>query len=213
MKKVRLIGDIHGDWNFYKDFLLLPTTPSIQVGDFGYGFNHPKDELMLDWQKENLQHKFIRGNHDDKCQCLRSESYIPDGFWDKQNNIMYVGGAWSIDYGMRVEGVDWWEDEECSTDTFKTIYNTYVEVKPRIMITHDAPLQIPRWTGLLQKGEFQMVTRTGLWLERMLRAHRPDLWVFGHWHKSVDKTLEGTRFVCLNINETKDLDLDTLELT
>ncbi len=213
MSKVRLIGDIHGAWQYYRDYLIDPDMPSVQVGDFGYGFNSSKDELMLKWQEENPQQLFIRGNHDDIGQCLLSKSYIPDGFWDKQNDIMYVGGAWSIDYGFRVEDVDWWADEECSTSTFKHIYENYKQVKPRIMITHDAPLNIPCWTGLLPKEAFQMTTRTGLWLQRMLNAHKPDLWVFGHWHQSMDQTTEGTRFVCLNINETRDLDLNTMELT
>src|SRR5262245_14865759 len=27
--------------------------------------------------------------------------------------------------------------------------------------------------------------------------HKPKLWVFGHWHRSFDKALRSTRFVCL----------------
>lgn len=214
MSKLRLIGDIHGAWTYYKDHLIDPNIPSVQVGDFGYGFNYSKDALMLHWQEENPTQRFIRGNHDNVKVCRKSKNYILDGWREEDGSgIMYVGGAWSIDYGLRREDVDWWADEENSTQDFEYIYECYKEMKPRIMITHDAPLHPASWIGLLPKGSFQMVTRTALWLERMRQVHKPDLWVFGHWHKSVDRTAEGTRFVCLGIEEVKDLDLDTLEMT
>lgn len=212
MRKVGFIGDIHGDWDKYK-LLVDQVETSVQVGDFGYGFDHKADEEMLEWQKEHPQHLFIRGNHDNPAQCLKSQTYIHDGFTDHQNGIMYVGGAWSIDYATRVENINWWHEEECSTDTFKRTFDLYKDFKPRIMVTHDAPFYIPKWTGILSDKDFHMLTRTGVWLQRMYNVHQPDLWLFGHWHKSVDQTIEGTRFVCLNICETRDLDLDTLELT
>jgi predicted phosphohydrolase len=215
LSKVRLIGDIHGAWDYYKNYLIDPDLPSIQVGDFGFGFNSKKDQEMLKWLEANPDQRFIRGNHDDPSVCNLSKNYLPDGYVynDEEYPIMYLGGAWSIDYGLRREFVDWWPDEECSTDQFEKFYETYKEVKPRVMITHDAPLQVASWIGLLGKGDFQMTTRTALWLGRMLHVHKPELWVFGHWHKNIDKTTEGTRFICLGINETRDLDLDTLELT
>lgn len=212
MRKVSFIGDIHGDWTRYK-LLVDQVETSVQVGDFGYGFIHKADEYMLEWQKEHPQHRFIRGNHDDPNQCLRSPTYIPDGFMDHQNGIMYIGGAWSIDYAMRKEGCDWWPDEECSTRLFEKLFDLYLDFKPRMMVTHDAPLKIPRYSEILSAKDFQMVTRTGLWLERMRYSHKPELWMFGHWHKSADKQIEGTRFICLNINEVKTVDLDTLEVT
>lgn len=181
------------------------------MGDFGFGFNKKSDERMLKWQAENPNHLFIRGNHDDRAVCRESDNFIEDGeayIWD---HLMCIGGAWSIDYAQRREGRSWWPDEECSSEEFDRFTETYLQAKPRVMVTHDAPMQIPNWHKFV-RGDLQ-ITRTGLRLGQMWQKHKPDLWVFGHWHLSFDKTVEGTRFICLNINEWVDLDLNTLEVT
>ena len=74
----------------------------------GLGFSGvylPHDEVM--------NHKFIRGNHDDPQACREHPYWIKDGLIE--NDIMYIGGAWSIDREYRTEGVSWWRDEELSS--------------------------------------------------------------------------------------------------
>jgi hypothetical protein len=41
----------------------------------------------------------------------------------------------------------------------------------------------------------------------MLQFHQPKVWVFGHWHRSFDNVINGTRFVCLDELETKEIDV------
>lgn len=211
-RKVRLIGDIHGNFSYYKT--LLDCEASVQVGDYGLGFRRQADEEMLDWAGDNLQHKFIRGNHDNKAVCKTFPNYIHDGFYDHQNSIMYIGGEWSIDYASRREGVSWWPDEENSHNDFDNFHKLYTSVKPRIVISHGAPLTIPK-AGCILNPQFgpEMWTRTNLRLYKMWQDHAPKLWIFGHWHKSMDKHLDGTRFICLDVNEYIDVNLDTLEVT
>ena len=31
----------------------------------------------------------------------------------------------------------------------------------------------------------------------MFEYHRPDVWIFGHWHRSASAVVDGTRFQCL----------------
>jgi len=209
----RFIGDIHGDFHYYKQVLLSGVESSVQVGDYGLGFNKSVDAEMLKWADENRQHKFIRGNHDNKTVCQTFPNYIPDGYFDHQNKILYIGGAWSIDYWARKEGINYWADEECSTQTLSQIILNAVDFKPRIIVSHDAPDSIPTELQLHNPAFGGPVrTRTGAYLEFLFSRWKPELWIFGHWHKSSRKEIGGTKFICLGINEFVDINLDTLEM-
>jgi predicted phosphodiesterase len=52
-----------------------------------------------------------------------------------------------------------------------------------------------------------MKTATSSLAQQMYTIHKPDLWIFGHHHKSFDETIGGTRFICLNELESKVFDL------
>ena len=208
--KTRIIGDIHG--KFY-DYQLLTEAQehSIQVGDFGFGFNDYWDDRAVDWHGANPGHRFIRGNHDNPAQCKKSSGFIQDGF--VENDVMFIGGAWSIDWGYRTEGVDWWRDEECTMEQFYHIISVYEQVKPRIMITHDAPLSVTEQmfikTGRAMGGSNarSIKTLTGSALQMMFEIHQPDEWYFGHWHHTVKETIEGTQFQCIGECDFVDVEL------
>lgn len=213
MKKMRFIGDIHGKVHDYSQLLKeaeKEQIPTVQIGDFGFGFISPDIEDNLNKQFEQSNHKFIRGNHDDPARCRQSPGFIKDGTVDEENNIMYIGGAWSIDFFRRTPGINWWEDEECSFDQLMEMIEVYETVKPRIMITHDAPqelstdLIIRRGLGM---GNNVYPTKTGQALQTMWEIHKPDIWIFGHWHNSVDENVDGCRVICLDELEWKDIEL------
>lgn len=216
----RLIGDIHGtvyDYQMYsiKDF----KGPTIQVGDFGIGFSGPYwHEQVSNWQTQNPQHRFIRGNHDNPVMCKTMPGYIPDGH--VENNVMFVGGAWSIDnpeappgWYRRTKDIDWWEDEECSDTQFDLFLDIYRTVKPSVMITHDCPHiashELFFRTGLVKGTEYQ--TRTATALQKMWEVHKPDFWFFGHWHHTVHAKINGTHFQCIGELDYIDFDLNTME--
>ena len=50
-------------------------------------------------------------------------------------------------------------------------------------------------------------SRTRQALDAMFDIHKPDLWLFGHWHDSQDRNVMGTRFICLNELEYKDIEI------
>lgn len=206
---IRLIGDVHGKFSQYRR-ILKNSPPSIQVGDMGVGFlkwphgdpyQNPPFDLMV-----KGSHRFIRGNHDNPSACRRHSRWIEDGH--DENGIMFIGGALSVDRAWRIEGFDWWPDEELPVEALNILTDYYTELKPRIMITHDCPEEIAQEMGRrslrIEKLDPRFASRTRQAFQSMWSAHSPELWVFGHWHHSADFTVNGTRFVCLAELEYRD---------
>jgi len=208
--KIRFIGDVHGKFTPYKN-IIKDVPVSMQVGDMGVGFfredyisgqripeTNPPFDVM-----ERGDHTYIRGNHDNPAVCRRQKHWIPDG--TMKNNVFCVGGAVSIDKEYRVEGLTWWPDEELSHQELLTVYDDYVKLKPRYVMTHETPSCISDMFGL---RKYPIMSNTPKALEYMWEEHKPDVWVFGHWHLSFDRVIMGTRFICLNELEYIDLEIE-----
>lgn len=218
MPKTRFIGDVHG--HKYELSLVLDGIPDdvtsvVQVGDMKVGFGqgdywHESLEDML----QAVNGRFIRGNHDNPAQCRQMRTWIRDG--RIEGKTMYIGGAWSFDYLYLTQGVDWWEDEQLSYVQFDGIISTYQMIKPRVMVTHDVPQSVAKHLffseGRHLHNRPQFKTLTGSAFDEMLRIHKPDLWIFGHYHYDIDEVVDGTRFICLNELSYADVDLETLEV-
>lgn len=213
MTVTRIIGDIHGKWYDYQT-VTETVENSIQVGDFGIGFSGDYwHDCVNDFHSENRGHRFIRGNHDSPQKCKNDMlGYIDDG--TVENDVMYVGGAWSIDRQWRVEGQDWWRDEELSYEEFDRTISLYDVVRPSVMITHDCPSSVSYElfikTGKALSGK-QFETRTAQALQAMFEIHQPKFWFFGHWHRTKQMTVNGTHFHCLGECDFVDFDLDKKE--
>lgn len=226
MALTRLVGDIHGMYNDYKFYSLginrtyhmgdtIPPSRSIQLGDFGVGFN--QKEFWHDSINEfhsTGEHRFIRGNHDNPSRCKKMTGWIPDG--TVENDVMFIGGAWSIDnpnappgWHRRTVGYDWWEDEQCSREQFEQFIDIYSTVRPRVMITHDCPHNIAGemfWNSGFIKGP-RYNTTTADALQVMFEIHQPDEWYFGHWHKTMSYKSGRTTFQCLGELDYIDVEL------
>lgn len=193
---MRFIGDIHGCYTPYIE-IAKQAEKSVQVGDFGVGFGDAETfNAIADKFHADGNHRFIRGNHDDPVMCKERVGYIPDGTYE--NGVMYIGGAKSTDIQYRLmNGLKWWEDEELSYDEFILLLHKYEELKPDIMVTHDAPKRfVPGYS-------VHSLTRNAL--DIMFEIHQPRLWIFGHHHtRHTDKIL-GCEFVCLGINDYIDI--------
>lgn len=208
---MRLIGDVHGKYRQYER-IIAGVPASIQVGDMGIGFRSwPHGELSANPPYDKMvkhQARFIRGNHDNPGVCKKHSQYIPDG--QVEDGVMLVGGALSIDQHLRQEGFSWWPEEELSIAELNELVDQYLRVRPRVMITHDAPREVgDQILGILQVRGMgnpygKLESRTSQAFQSMWSAHSPELWVFGHWHLSFDHILRGTRFVCLAELEYRD---------
>lgn len=224
--KIRFIGDIHADWAEYYSILNTPGDYdySIQVGDYGVfpGFtgNFIVNEDGQDVWRYNTQiltentwikyptsfgdnHYFIRGNHDHPRAIKYIQGFLEDGTIFK-NSIFCLGGARSIDQHRRTEEVSWWRDEECSSREFEEYIDRYEKIKPDFVVTHDFPESV---TEKLFTRYPENVPITRAALQVMFNIHKPKLWIGGHWHRRADANIDGTRFICLGINEYRDIDL------
>lgn len=210
---MRFIGDIHGKFKQYNK-IVKACDASIQVGDFGMGFpgghKHPWSYKPAGRQALYRNQRFIRGNHDNPAACANAGGkwWIPDGTVEmiEGAKVMFCGGAHSIDQAKRLEGVSWWRGEELSIEAFNKIIDKYEREKPDVMVTHEAPEYIIRGT-MKWKEKVLLPSRTRQAFQAMWEMHSPKLWVFGHWHQSVDTIIDGCRFVCLNELEYKDINL------
>lgn len=202
--KTRFIGDIHGKMLPYLG-LLDECENSIQVGDFGFGFGAKGEAEFIDSMLDEMpgNHRFIRGNHDSPKEAAKSPRWIKDG--TIENDMMLIGGAHSIDRDYRIDGVSWWRDEELSHEELNGLISLYAFVQPKIMVTHTAPISIPR--DHMGFKIFGNGSRTELALDEMLHTHRPETWIFGHWHKDFDLYIGRTRFICLNELNYIDLEI------
>lgn len=206
----RLIGDVHGKFDRYKK-IIAGCERSIQVGDMGVGFRNRHGEVKNNpphYAMVRGDHRFIRGNHDNPAECRKHSQFIADG--TVENDVMFVGGAVSIDKVYRTEGISWWPDEELSAAELNQIVDVYAVVKPRVMITHECPESVAEIICRRMpssKLDPRFASRTRQAFQSMLEIHQPESWWHGHWHLSIDHVVNGTRFICLAELEYRDVDL------
>ncbi len=232
-----IVGDLHGKVSEFRNLITRRTQPEdtiIQVGDVGFGFDTIPDF------PDNV--KLIRGNHDGPNEARAHKNYLGDwGYWE-EHDLFYVGGAWSIDYAWRQawnlkEKSDWlkwksqsskpprkiwWEDEELSQEELDKATELYAKIKPKIMITHEAPASIVphvlskvtldlstsplvnvEWEKYRDESSYNrpeklecIKTRTSTALQGMLEIWRPKFWCMGHYHISKIVDTGSTLFKC-----------------
>ena len=200
--KITIIGDVHGKTDQYQKMLRqkYKGQRTFQVGDMGVGFAG-----IPGLHKDIMgggEHYWIRGNHDDPAQCRKTIGYAGEyGYWE-EDKLFFLGGAYSIDYAWRIPGKSWWADEELSWEELDKALDLYIKTKPRFVISHEAPQAPATWLLTMIAPGFRpekiVSTRTGSAMQRMLDYHKPEKWIFGHYH--IDKTFEfqGVEFTCVN---------------
>lgn len=236
---LRLIGDIHGHIAEYEK-LLEGCEYSLQIGDMairGYAFDQDPE-----------RHKFFGGNHDNYDMIDNSPNNLGDfGVWDVPDfgPIFWVRGGFSVDYRSRracderignvVFIQDWWEEEEISHARCYEALDLYKQVKPKILVSHECPLNIvkfvcrPDFVYSLGYDNPIIKTKTNQLLQAMTDYHAPKLHVFGHYHQYFDQYIKGsigqvihegyseeeldgfTRYVCIEICGTFDLPVNYVE--
>ncbi len=189
-----IIGDVHGKVNdYWKIIQKYKDQHSIQVGDFGFKKEHEWFLGNIDCKK----HKINFGNHDDSTYLNKAHSM---GDYSFDQGIMTIRGAYSIDKSFRTENIDWWANEELNYQEMQMAIDFYELNKPKIIISHDCPHEVRQYLfGINDKS----MTTNGL--QSMFEIHQPDIWIFGHHHKSRNDIINKTQFTCLAELETKIL--------
>ncbi len=227
MKKVILLGDVHGNYHTIYDKLhkgILDDCLLIQVGDFGLGFREKglEQEEMKSLNKclkrKKCELLVIRGNHDLPAYWKNSElnqhfnktysniTLLPDYYTKVINGkkVLFVGGAISIDRLWRKEGVSYWSGEELDEPRFPITEHD-------ILIAHTCPSRF----NVSIKGGNDFIKRClkedpnlelDLKRERSIMDHIArasgvkKIW-HGHMHNSMDQEIDGVKCRCVNIEE------------
>lgn len=185
------IGDVHGE------FYLLPKWKQFtQVGDLGVGFGD--DESALD----NLDMRFIRGNHDNPEHCNKHPKFIGD--WKLEDGVLYLSGAGSIDKFHRIWGVDWWPNEELTHLQMEEVLALPDETEVHTVVSHDCPHAC--YPMLLSHHHMDSFT-TPKFLDQVLFKFNPRQWVHGHHHTSKKYRVRSTQFHSLAIGEQREIDI------
>ena len=199
-----LLADTHGDELPTKRALNTGRkigAPVVHLGDMGFSYKRfaaaPQTELML-----------VGGNHDNYSALLGTDSppcYLGDfGPVPGSSSAFFVRGARSTDREARMEGVDWWREEELESDAMGAALAAYEAMRPAVVLSHDCPESI---LPHVLCGDRGMRSATGALLEAMLRVHRPEVWYFGHHHRPLLMKEKSTYFRCLESCEILEADL------
>lgn len=215
MAKLRIFGDIHGDYQWYIKHVQKANYHGIstfQLGDFGIGFGGKgqaeKDEKWLtDSLGFALMNRFGPGNHDNPLYCRNSPLCVGYYNYFPQMDVFWSGGAYSVDKDWRTEHINWWKEEEMPYSDMMECTHLYQKNLPSIMISHDAPWEVVGYMFphcLLDGGDGSMTNKH---LSNLFSIHKPKLWFFGHHHKTMTYELDGTKFMCIGIKDYVDIDI------
>lgn len=187
-----VIGDIHGDLELYKSYMDQEEAEgrkTIMLGDLGFKSEH-------DWAKENMNtdfHRMINGNHD--YPYYLDAEYNLGNYWVNSEydcEVMTIRGAKSIDQHHRIEGRDWFREEELTIVEFNDVIRAVQEYKPMVIVSHD----IPQFAKEAIWG-YRDKTRTGQGLDAVWQSSRPLYWFYGHYHRNRTSNIDATTFICV----------------
>lgn len=167
------------DWNFLKVF---PLCQKFNLLDFIINDNRAKLDLRT-YDLEKL--KNIPNNL----------YYCSPGYIEKINNVnvLFLGGEWSEDHYLKIEGVDWFKNEELNPsqqidvlDHIKKFLKTGETIG--LVCAHSAP-------EIILKKYFNLKSSTTpLFYNEIWKLTNPRHWIFGHWNKHIQELNNNTWF-------------------
>ena len=220
--RIMVVGDIHGDFLFLNK-LIKEKKPDLLIscGDFGWWPKCHDTEGMISspttsrtWKLfgaiENGDCKilFAPGNHEDwdaldKIEASGNTEVMPNIFYmprgsvytlEDGRNILFFGGAESIDKARRTQGVSWFPQEVA---TQKDIFLLdKIKHKIDIVVSHTCPTLFSQMDAEFPE---KMKDPTRRILDYILTTFKPELWVFGHYHTFLEGNSMECRFTCLDM--------------
>lgn len=219
---ILLVGDIHGEFGKLNTLITKKKPCLVlQCGDFGWWpgmsardmclqddyslqrippWRHDgiKSEVPVHWCDGNHEDHLSLETHQDKGDAIELYSNVifqprgsvltlPDG-----RNVMFFGGATSIDRDMRTPGFDWFHHEVPTLPQLKRA----MDYKGRIdiIVSHTAPVEFAIHGDFLCRVDDP--TRSDL--SHLLQKFQPSKWFFGHWHRDVHGNYGSTEWQCLS---------------
>lgn len=219
--RVMFAGDIHGNvehmrWLGYMAYEQGCDT-IVACGDFGYWphltfgkqFLREVEAVCEGW---GLTLYWVDGNHEnhDMLQALRGETtgvvhlgrrtiWVPRGQVFELGELRLIGhgGAYSVDWEDRMEGVSWWRGETISEGDLMRVREQVASSSWEpvdIAVTHEAPLPGEDNGPLTYKDEIPESWAQRERLSEIVRLVEPSLVFCGHHHRRASfDTKEGVR--------------------
>jgi len=219
-----VVGDTHCRFGALNQFINKHRPRNILVcGDFGYWPRFADCKLS---QIKNPKTKiyFCDGNHEDHqaleefkkevkpVEVAKNIFYMPRGsvLQRRGHNILFIGGAESIDKAYRVEGHDWFPQESITDEDLNRLPNR----KITMVISHTAPSFMKEAMGYPYKGDIawgdEMVcppnivdngkfTISSYKLDEVFEKYHPQIWCYGHFHRNFYSFQSGCHFYGLTM--------------
>lgn len=204
---IYIVGDTHGDQRFFYNERFLPGGDLtagdhlIICGDFGYILNNDATEMFYLDGLEVLPYTilFVDGNHENFpalyaypivewhggrahqirkniFHLMRGEVFDIDG-----KIFLAMGGAYSIDRSLRIEGQSWWPQEQPNHEEYRNAEANLEkhDFKVDYILTHTLPCSaVAHVCAEPNQQEAELAT----FLEWVMRHTAYKHWYCGHWH-------------------------------
>ena len=209
---IYVTGDTHGDFSRIANFCARMNTKSddimIILGDAGINFyggwrdQHKKEFIS----KLPITLFCIHGNHERRPATIPSykeivwhggavfvEEQFPSILFAKDGEVydlnglraIVIGGAYSIDWMLRIPGRSWWADEQPSQEIKERVEAKLDELdwKVDLVLSHTVPLKYEPVEVFLPGVDQQKVDKaTEKWLGQIEERLQYDKWYAGHYH-------------------------------
>lgn len=213
---IMIVGDVHASWGKLNT-LINSQHPEIilQVGDFGYWPGDKRYDPALKLKLGSTRLHWCDGNHEDHkalehAQAAGQLEVTPSCFYQPRGStltlpdgriILFAGGGFSVDNGMRLPGKNWFPNHEILTEDDLANFPDPDKIKIDIVISHTRPsefdvqglpwAQWPNWWDRTPDSSERA-------LSEVLRRYQPAQWFLGHFHHYQQGELGGCRWTALN---------------
>lgn len=163
--------------------------------------NHENFTRLNDYPVEKWHGGKVHFIQDDIIHLMRGQVYTIAG-----HMFFTFGGAHSVDWYQRTEGISWWKEEIPNDYEMMEGYNHLIKVNHNVdyIITHTAPYEVLAEMGMDISEEEETFSQ---YLDRIREEVNFKDWYFGHLH--FDEDLEKFHCVFERVVELKE-DYDSI---
>lgn len=201
---IYITGDTHGEYDGFLNriyqYQISKDDIVIVCGDFGFVWDTPYHRYFLaKLTAEPFTIAFVDGNHEDFnllytypvinwnggkvhkianniYHLMRGQRFVIEG-----KSFFAMGGAYSIDKAMRVEGRSWWKQELPNNMDYKIAEETLKSCSYKVdyVLTHTVPQSVIHYLGFVPDMNDAELTGYFEWLYGKLEFKK---WFAGHFH-------------------------------
>lgn len=211
MTRILIVGDLHMSFAAAQKLVRVAKQEEVdavwQLGDFGYWPRRPEfQDFLAILAKAEVPILFVDGNHEDHellesrdsrtgvTQISANVSHVRRGTIFSNGygpNILFFGGAVSVDKSYRTPGHDWFWDELPTHSQFERALREPVD----IVVAHDCPWFVdfgyPAHGSISNpwpEAETRLSESFRRFLEEVALTTKPRLWFAGHHHRRKEFT-------------------------